>query len=1192
MATQVIRFGVRSIDTNGGVAGGAINAGAPENAIGPTWVGNGAGQQFQQLLALLDADGDTATAARDAQGRVVFGFAADAAFNLSDIAPVARASSLAVDDTGADPVLVAGHGRTGTGTVGDLTGEVRFLSGGFSLANRSDDLVSARFLDAGDALDFAAIGGRILEVATFQVLTREPGPGTVVLDVDGATVANPDRTAGGFATDGLVTLSGIASGDTVRVDFAQQALAVNGAVRQIDPTFWAAVAAAGRDNLTIGSRHDDPGGFAVRNLVLATAAPPPVDQPVVALDDAAATEEDAPLLVAVADLLANDSLPDGPGSPAFGLAGGTTARGGTVTLLDGAVLYAPRADFSGADSFSYTANDADGDQAAAAVTVTVRPVNDAPVAADDALADVAEGSPEFAVPADLLFANDADGDGDPLAVAEVGEAVGGTVRLVDGEVRFAPAARFNGEAGFAYTAADGQGGTAGATAQFTVLAVNDLPEARDDLAGTGEDAPVTLAVLGNDDPDGDPLAVVAVAGEDAASGPVTLASGATVTLGAGGALAYDPNGAFERLAAGEAATERFAYAVADGQGGSAEALVEVSVTGVNDAPVFTTGDAQAAAAEAEEGAAEENTATYTAAGSLAFADPDLADACTVTVSPREAGFRGGLTATVAPAEGGGLIDWSFGVADADLDGLAAGEVLTQVYDLTLADGRGGTASRTVTVTLTGAADGPGPVTDADPAPDRVLEGAVAGTPVGIDADAEGRGVTFALADAAGGRFAVDAATGVVTVANGRLLDFEAAASHGITVRATDAFGLSDEQAFTLRVADRAEEFRVNGTTVPAQFVDGAGGGGAVAPLTDGGYLVAWTSVGQDDSGSGVYARRYAADGSAGLGEARVNGTTAGDQTYGDAAGLADGGYVVTWTSAAQDGSGGGVYAQRYAADGRALGSEFQVNTTLAGDQRYSDAAALDDGGYLVSWTASGQDGSGDGVYAQRYAADGSALGGEFQVNATTAGSQIFSDAAALADGGLLLTWTSFGQDSSGWGIYARRYAADGTPLGDEFQVNATATGNQIFSDAAALADGGSLVTWTSSAQDGSAEGVFAQRYAADGSAVAGEFRVNATTTGSQTFSDAAALDDGGFLVSWTSSGQDGSGEGVYARRYAADGSLVGGEVRLNDTTAGLQSTSHVATLADGKLVAAWWGNGPGDDFGVFAKRYEADMLLA
>ncbi|RRS05325.1 cadherin repeat domain-containing protein [Aquabacterium soli] len=103
----------------------------------------------------------------------------------------------------------------------------------------------------------------------------------------------------------------------------------------------------------------------------------------------------------------------------------------------------------------------------------------------------------------------------------------------------------------------------------------------------------------------------------------------------------------------------------------------------------------------------------------------------------------------------------------------------------------------------------GAVGDVDATPNQVAENAATGTAVGVtaravDADGTNHTVTYSLSDNAGGRFTIDATTGVVTVANGSLLDFEADASHDITVVATSSDGSTSSQSFTIEIADVSE----------------------------------------------------------------------------------------------------------------------------------------------------------------------------------------------------------------------------------------------------------------------------------------------------------------------------------------------------------------------------------------------------
>ncbi|MCP5014655.1 MAG: cadherin repeat domain-containing protein, partial [Ketobacter sp.] len=99
--------------------------------------------------------------------------------------------------------------------------------------------------------------------------------------------------------------------------------------------------------------------------------------------------------------------------------------------------------------------------------------------------------------------------------------------------------------------------------------------------------------------------------------------------------------------------------------------------------------------------------------------------------------------------------------------------------------------------------------DTDAAANAVAEDAANGTAVGVtalasDADATTNAVTYSLDDNAGGRFQIDANTGVVTVADNTLLDYETATSHDVTVRATSADGSTDTDTFTINLTDADE----------------------------------------------------------------------------------------------------------------------------------------------------------------------------------------------------------------------------------------------------------------------------------------------------------------------------------------------------------------------------------------------------
>jgi Ca2+-binding RTX toxin-like protein len=382
----------------------------------------------------------------------------------------------------------------------------------------------------------------------------------------------------------------------------------------------------------------------------------------------------------------------------------------------------------------------------------------------------------------------------------------------------------------------------------------------------------------------------------------------------------------------------------------------------------------------------------------------------------------------------------------------------------------------------------------------------------------------------------------------------------------------------------ASEFQVNTYTTWAQD------NSAIKALADGGYVVSWSSYGQDGSDSGIYAQRYDVNGAAAGSEFRVNTNTTSIQSESTVTALADGGFVMCWQSYGQDGSYFGIYAQRYNANGAAAGTEFRVNTNTASTQFGPAIAALANGGFVVSWSTDGQDGDAYGIYAQRYDASGVAAGTEFRANSYTTSSQTNSAIAALADGGFVVSWHSLGQDGDSYGIYAQRYLASGANIDAEFRVNTYTAGLQLEPCIAALAGGGFVISWQSDGQDGDGFGIYAQRYDADGVAQGAEFRVNTYRAYAQTSPAIAALADGGFVVAWQSYAQDGADylNGIYAQRYDANGVAVGTEFLVNTYTTSNQIDPAIAALNDGGFVVSWTTDGQdGLDFGIYAQRYDA-----
>ena len=383
------------------------------------------------------------------------------------------------------------------------------------------------------------------------------------------------------------------------------------------------------------------------------------------------------------------------------------------------------------------------------------------------------------------------------------------------------------------------------------------------------------------------------------------------------------------------------------------------------------------------------------------------------------------------------------------------------------------------------------------------------------------------------------------------------------------------------------EFQVNTYTVNNQRTN------AVCAAADGAFVFVWQSTGQDGALDGVFGQRYGSDGAPTGSEFQVNTYTANNQRHPRVACDDAGNFVVAWDSVGQDGNGYGVFARRFASTGAALGAEFQVNTYTPNDQSFPSVCADVDGDFVVAWRVAGnRDGDFLGVFAQRFDSSGASQGSEFQVNTYTLSDQSLPAVSCSDAGDFVIVWQSLGQDGSANanGIFGQRFASGGAFAGTEFQINTYTVGAQQAPAVASDGNGDFVVVWQSAGQDGSAPpdpGIFAQRFASDGAFQGTEFQVNTYTVSAQAAPAVGRSQAGEFVVVWQSTGQDGDGNGVFGQRFTSGGGFSGAEFQVNTYTATAQQAPVIAHDDVGGFVVGWESlNGQdGNLAGVFAQRY-------
>lgn len=301
---------------------------------------------------------------------------------------------------------------------------------------------------------------------------------------------------------------------------------------------------------------------------------------------------------------------------------------------------------------------------------------------------------------------------------------------------------------------------------------------------------------------------------------------------------------------------------------------------------------------------------------------------------------------------------------------------------------------------------------------------------------------------------------------------------------------------------------------------------AVARSADG-FVVAWdTDVFLFQAGK-VQVRVFDAEGNAAAPAFMPDPKSPGAQVWPAVDLSPDGELVVVWRHRGPfPSTERGVYGRRYDATGAPLGEPFAIRPTSTLLQGLPAVATGESGSFVVTWIEQPPE-DGLRVSARRYDEAGLPLDDGFKVNE---GGGMFADPRIGMDdaGGFVVAWDRRNAGNE-WEISARRFGEDGLPLGPEFQVNTYSTALQRNAQVGVDGAGRFLVVWESESQDGSDFGIFAQAFDGDGGRIGSEFRVNAWTTGAQSYPSVAAAGPDRFLVAWGSEGQDGSSSGIFAR---------------------------------------------------------------
>ena len=900
------------------------------------------------------------------------------------------------------------------------------------------------------------------------------GPVVVASNI---TLNNGGDTLTVTAPDGSVTA-------TLNYDAAGFPSVSAGSSIQLDPSFideqtgsnWNTTP-TGTTYGTTGAENGTPG-----------AANVDVNQAPVAVSDILTVLEDA--AAAVVNVVANDTDVDGDTLTVLSV--GTPSQGGSASVVSGELVYAPGPDVNGTETVSYVVTDGALTDTAT-LTITITPVNDAPVAVPDA-GTVAEDA------AGTLFdviTNDTDVEGDTLSLWLVGAvSAGGVASRVGDMISYTPAPNYTGIETVEYRVRDGNGGSALGTLTVTVTPVNDAPVAVADTATVAEDAAATsIDVVANDtDIDGDTLSLTAVGTPD---------QGGAASV-SGGQLLYTPAANFN-------GTETVSYTVSDGAL-TDTGTVTVTVTPVNDAPV---------------------------------AVPD-----TATVAEDSVGTLLDVITNDTDVDGDTLSLWLIGSVSAGGQAQRVGDMIsyspaanfngTETVGYRVRDGNGGSALGVITITVTPVNDAPVAVADTatvaeDAAPtsidvianDTDLEGdalslTAVGTPDqgGAASMSGGQLVYTPAADFNG------AETVSYVVSDGALtttgsLTITVTPVNDPPVAVPDTATVAEDSAGTL-LDVITNDTDIDGDTLSLWLIGSVSAGGLAQRVSD---MISYSPAANFNGTETVGYRVRDGNGGSALGVITVTVTSVNDAPVAAAGGpyTADEGAAVALDGSGSSDLDGSVVTWEWDCDGDGtyeISSAAATGDTCSWDDEGTPTIALrvtDDGGLQAVATATATVSNVSPTLAALAAAqgpEGSAIG--LSASATDPG----------VNDVLTYTW-DFGDGSSGTGASpTATYATAGTytvsvTVSDGDGGQDTTTGTVVVTDVApavtsltgdATLDEGSAGTWTAAGEDaGSATGlVFAWDFGDGGSQTA-------VTTASHTYAD-----DGVFTLAVTVTDDEGS----------------------------------------------------------------------
>ena len=498
-----------------------------------------------------------------------------------------------------------------------------------------------------------------------------------------------------------------------------------------------------------------------QTVALTVTITPVNDAPVIALETVTLAEDSGLTSIDLTQFVTDvdgDTL-------VYSATSGQEASNGQLNISSaGIASYTPNINFNGTDSFGFTVTDSNNASTSALLTVTVTSVNDAPLATN-----VIESlNEDTSVTVNLMqYVSDLDGDSLVFDTAVNQPTTNGLVNVdASGQLTYTPSLNYFGSDSYVYSVMDPQGLIAQGMINFTVNAVNDVPEIFVEPVVTSEDSGVNTIDLTQfvTDVDGDALVYAVNSGQEASHGQLSISSA--------GIASYTPSVNFN-------GTDSFGFTVTDPNNASASALLSVTVNAVNDAPTAS----------------------------------DISESLN-----EDASLDINLSSQVSDVDGDSLV-FDVAVNQSTANGLInvdANGQLTYTPNLNffgsdsftyrVVDPQGLSDQGVITFTVNPVNDAPILVgTSLGSVAENLNDGSLIGTITATDIESDS--LSYAIVGGDVSLFNIDSVTGAVTLNGSGVLNFELNQTHSIVVEVTDdgvPAQTSTQETFSIGVTDVTE----------------------------------------------------------------------------------------------------------------------------------------------------------------------------------------------------------------------------------------------------------------------------------------------------------------------------------------------------------------------------------------------------